>query len=134
MDGWRDLRKGMQPLELKKAKQGDLLRPVTLKNTTKKKDRKVRRRKDEEKLKRSHRKKAIVALKGWIHLQHTRIAAAFALCSFLLFLGLKVINNSSRQMRKLNAYVGFYIATFYVFERTAWRKWSIKRKYFKKSS
>ena len=94
----------------------------------------MRRRKDEEKLKRSHRKKAIVALKGWIHLQHTRIAAAFALCSFLLFLGLKVINNSSRQMRKLNAYVGFYIATFYVFERTAWRMWSIKRKYFKKSS
>ena len=125
----------MQPLELKKGQtRGFITSGNPEKHNQKKKDRKVRRRKDEEKLKRSHRKKAIVALKGWIHLQHTRIAAAFALCSVLLFLGSKVINNSSRQIRKLNAYVGFYIATFYDFERTAWRKWSIKRKYFKKSS
>ena len=134
MDGWRDLRKAMQPLELKKGQTRGFITSGNPEKHNNKKDRKVRRRKDEEKLKRSHRKKAIVALKGWIHLQHTRIAASFALCSFLLFLGLKVINNSSRQMRKLNAYVGFYIATFYVFERTAWRMWSIKRKYFKKSS
>ena len=120
----------MQPLELKKGQTRGLITSGKPENDTKRIDRKVRRRKDEEKLKRSHRKKAIVALKRWIHLLHTRIAAAFALCSFLLFLSLKVINNSSRQMRKHNAYVGFYIATFNVFERTAWRKWSIKRKYF----
>ena len=33
--------------------------------------------------------------KGWIHLQHTRKAVAFAHRSFLLFLGFEVIKNSA---------------------------------------
>ena len=44
-------------------------------------------------------------LLGWIHLQHTRIAVAFACWDFLLFLGLKTIKTSNRQMRELYAYV-----------------------------
>ena len=34
---------------------------------------------------------------GWIHLQHTRIAVAFACWNFLLFLGLKTIKTFKRQ-------------------------------------
>ena len=42
---------------------------------------------------------------GWIHLQHTRIAVAFARWHFLLFLSLKTIKNASGQMRQLSGYV-----------------------------
>ena len=38
---------------------------------------------------------------GRIHLQRTRIAVAFFAGIFLLFLGLKIVKNSSRQMRQL---------------------------------
>ena len=44
-------------------------------------------------------------LLGWIHMQHTRIAVAFACWDFLLFLGLKTIKTSNRQMWQLYAYV-----------------------------
>ena len=40
-----------------------------------------------------------------IHLQHMCKAVAFAHWNFLLFLGLKLIKNSSRQMRQLYVYV-----------------------------
>ena len=38
--------------------------------------------------------------KGWIHLQHTRVAVPFAHWNFLSFLSLKTIKNSSGQMRQ----------------------------------
>ena len=41
---------------------------------------------------------------GWNHLQHTRIAVEFARWHFLLFLSLKTIKNSNRQIRRLYAY------------------------------
>ena len=44
---------------------------------------------------------------GWIHLQHTRKAVAFASWNFLLFLGLKTIKTSNRQIRQLYAYVAY---------------------------
>ena len=46
-------------------------------------------------------------LLGWIHLQHTRIAVAFACWDFLLFLGLKTIKTSNKQIRQLYAYVAY---------------------------
>ena len=42
---------------------------------------------------------------GWNHLEHTRIAIAFACWNFLLILSLKTIKNFSGQMRQLYAYV-----------------------------
>ena len=78
----------MQPLELKKGQKRGLITSGNPESHTNKRE--VRRRKDEEKLRRSHKKKAIVALKGWIHLLHTRIAAAFALyVQFLIVFRLK---------------------------------------------
>ena len=41
---------------------------------------------------------------GWIHSQHKRIAVAFAYMEFFV-LSSKTINNSSRQMRQLYAFV-----------------------------
>ena len=42
---------------------------------------------------------------GWIHLQRTRIAVAFACWNFKLFLSPKTLTNSSGQMRQLYACV-----------------------------
>ena len=41
---------------------------------------------------------------GRIHLQHTRIAVAFARCNLLLFFSSKTIKNSNGQMQRLYAY------------------------------
>ena len=41
--------------------------------------------------------------KGWIHLQHTRIAVAFAHWSFLLFLGFEAVKNSAGKCDKNSA-------------------------------
>ena len=46
-------------------------------------------------------------LLGWIHMQHTRIAVAFAWWDFLWFLGLKTIKTSNRQTWELYAYVAY---------------------------
>ena len=50
-------------------------------------------------------KKELLTKFGSIHLQHTRIAVAFACWNFLLFSIPKTIKNSSGQLRQLYAYV-----------------------------